>query len=145
MRSKVCTKCNREVGLSGFYKKKEAKDGLHSHCKECRNKYRATRPRSSNYKQTNLEYYYRNKEKWSAIKARRRAQKLNATPQWADKEKIDFIYHCRGVLNKLTKGDWEVDHVIPLQNDKVCGLHVHQNLRVIPKIDNRKKSNKFSV
>lgn len=142
MKSKACTKCGETKSLLDFYLKKESKDGRHSHCKVCRNSYRKTRPRASTYKERNLEYYYRNKDKWKVIKAKRRAAKLNATPMWADKQAIDFVYYCCSLLNK--KGcDYEVDHIVPLQGNTVCGLHVHNNLQLLRKVDNRKKSNSF--
>lgn len=65
-----------------------------------------------------------------------RAQKKNATPKWADLEKIKEVY-----LNR--KEGYEVDHIIPLQNDKVCGLHVHYNLQYLTVNENRTKSNKL--
>ena len=126
-----------------FYKKKEAKDGHHSHCKKCRNSYRKTRPKSVNYKKTNLDYYYRNKSKWTEAKAKRRAAKLSATVPWADYSKISFVYHCRDVLNNVTQGSWEVDHIVPLQGTTVCGLHIHQNLQLLSSTENRSKGNKF--
>lgn len=37
---------------------------------------------------------------------------------------------------------WEVDHAIPLQSPIVCGLHNERNLQVIPRSENRAKSNR---
>lgn len=37
----------------------------------------------------------------------------------------------------------EVDHIVPLQGENVCGLHVETNLRVITKAANREKSNRW--
>lgn len=37
----------------------------------------------------------------------------------------------------------EVDHIIPLRGRLVSGLHVHENLRIIPRTENRKKGNRF--
>lgn len=38
-----------------------------------------------------------------------------------------------------------VDHIVPIKHDKVCGLHVSHNLRVIESPENLRKSNKFEV
>ena len=35
IKTKVCSKCGRELPLSEFYKKLDSKDGLQSRCKEC--------------------------------------------------------------------------------------------------------------
>lgn len=34
---------------------------------------------------------------------------------------------------------WEVDHIVPLKGENVCGLHVPWNLHVIHKVINRTK------
>jgi len=68
--------------------------------------------------------------------AKRRADKLNATPKWANLEEIEKIY------KNCPKG-FHVDHIIPLINDKVCGLHVENNLRTIPAEENISKGNKL--
>lgn len=38
IKTKVCSKCGRELPLSEFHKKTKSKDGLQSCCKECGNK-----------------------------------------------------------------------------------------------------------
>lgn len=87
-----------------------------------------------------------NKEKHKQLSyfycAKRRSSKKTATPIWADIEKIKQIYSTASQMK--SKGlDVEVDHIIPLIHNNVCGLHVHQNLRIISKAENRKKSNQF--
>lgn len=66
-----------------------------------------------------------------------------ATPKWADKEKIKEIYRTAVELEATTGLKYHVDHIIPLKGKDICGLHVHNNLRVIPEQENLKKKNKF--
>ena len=41
--------------------------------------------------------------------------------------------------------DWHIDHVVPLNGAKVCGLHTWRNLELIPAHENLRKSNTFEV
>lgn len=68
-----------------------------------------------------------------------------ATPIWADLTKIQNLYLESINLTNTTGIIHEVDHIIPLNHDLVCGLHNQFNLQVVPKIENRSKSNQFEV
>jgi hypothetical protein len=81
----------------------------------------------------------------SAMRARARASRLNATPSWLNKkdiEDIHFVYRTAAKLTDETGIQHEVDHIVPLQGKKVCGLHVAWNLEAIPASVNRAKGNK---
>ena len=69
--------------------------------------------------------------------ANRRFRKEKAMPVWADKEVIKDIY-------KNCPDGFHVDHIIPLANKKVCGLHVPNNLQYLTADENRQKSNRFN-
>lgn len=89
------------------------------------------------------DHYRSNKSAYLAKWAKRRAQKLRATPAWADLEAIEAIYEQAKQLTLETGVQHEVDHIIPLVNKHVCGLHVEWNLQVITRKANRSKSNKL--
>ena len=89
-----------------------------------------------------------NKERHRAIKnacnAQRRFSKKCATVEWADKAEIKKIYLAAQMLSLETGVEHHVDHIVPLINDKVCGLHCEDNLQVLPWYDNIAKGNSFS-
>lgn len=86
-----------------------------------------------------------NPAKAAASASKRRAKILCATPKWADSKQIQVEYDLADWCSKVTGTKYHVDHIVPLQGKNVCGLHVHQNLRVIQAKDNREKSNKHIV
>lgn len=59
------------------------------------------------------------------------------TPAWADLEKIKAVYR------EARKLGLTVDHTIPLRGETVSGLHVHNNLQMLPGSVNSSKGNKF--
>lgn len=71
--------------------------------------------------------------------ARRRAAKRNATPPWyeSEREQIQALY------KEAREKGLHVDHIIPLVNDNVCGLHCLANLQLLTPFDNCSKGNKF--
>ena len=65
---------------------------------------------------------------------KRRAMKLNQTPDLnkAEKVEIEFMY----LYNQIMPGDWHVDHIVALANG---GLHHPANLQILSKFDNLSK------
>lgn len=65
-----------------------------------------------------------------------RAALRSQMPPWTSRQAIKDIYkHCPAGMH--------VDHIIPLNNENVCGLHVPANLQYLPATDNCRKSNLF--
>jgi hypothetical protein len=83
-----------------------------------------------------------NRELKAVYTAKRRAVTRQAIPVWADFDKISAVYAQAQLLRDIGI-DVHVDHIVPLVSDEVCGLHVHDNLRVILASENLAKSNKL--
>ncbi len=71
----------------------------------------------------------------------RNAKKRAAMPGWANKFFISEAYRLAAQRTKVSGFRWVVDHIAPLRSDVVCGLHIAQNLRVIPEVVNIAKTN----
>lgn len=83
--------------------------------------------------------------------ARKRREEAvrNATPRCQTAEQRQAVRDLELERNRRNlrdgKNTWHLDHEVPLQNDRVCGLNVAWNLQIVPRRDNLKKSNKFEV
>ncbi len=98
-----------------------------------------TKENSKNHAKNNPDLY-------AAKTSKRRAAKLQRTPKWdSESHLIQAKYQLANMLTRETGKPHHVDHIIPLQGKKVCGLHVFSNLRVILGEENIKKSNKFPI
>jgi len=87
------------------------------------------------YRKANSDYYY-------AKTMERIARKKMAVPKWANEFFIEEAYCLAALRTKMLGHQWHVDHIVPLQSKIVCGLHVHNNLRVIPRTENLAKGNR---
>jgi hypothetical protein len=66
--------------------------------------------------------------------ALRSAKRRRAVPIWADVPAIMMIYRHR------PRG-YDVDHIVPLKSNLVCGLHWEGNLQYLPSAHNQAKRN----
>tara|TARA_R100000655_G_scaffold104920_1_gene152630 strand:- start:363 stop:746 length:384 start_codon:yes stop_codon:yes gene_type:complete len=81
-------------------------------------------------------YYIKNHHMMAYKKALRRSRKRQATPPWVDLDKIKEIY-------KNCPSNMTVDHIKPITNPRLCGLHVPWNLQYLTRSENSKKGNRI--
>ena len=72
-------------------------------------------------------------------------QRNKATPSWYEKKEIDALYKKAHRLTVETGIPHQVDHIVPLQHDKICGLHCFSNLQILTETNNKRKSNTFLI
>jgi hypothetical protein len=144
-----CKECHK-VSLKSWAERNRAKSAAITRAyrkrhperaKEC---YKAWREKNrAKVSRLSCLYAKRHPERVNALIAARKARKLKATPLWADLDAIKRIYAEARRLGVETGVKHHVDHIVPLQSDVVCGLHVQNNLRVLPAFDNLSKHNKL--
>lgn len=88
-------------------------------------------------------YTQNNKDRMCAKTRNRQLKKLQATPSWADKEGLRILYEQCDYISRLSMEPHQVDHIVPIRNSSVCGLHVPWNLQIITATENRRKGNIF--
>ncbi len=97
-------------------------------------------------KQSMKKWMQENQGKVIANIAKRRIAKIKRTPKWLTAEQIKQIQHIyleAKMLEVETGIKHHVDHILPLQGKLVSGLHVPENLRVIPAVENHRKFNHY--
>jgi hypothetical protein len=164
---KYCWCCKETKDFSLFGLNKSKKDGFATECRECKrfkdleyaaNNREKAKQKAKEWYKNNKDYALKknkeygkewrkeNKDKNCSKSSRYRSSKLKATPIWITNEHkwlIDEAYHLAKVRSKSTGFLWHVDHIIPLKGKNVCGLHVIENLQLLPAIQNISKGNKF--
>lgn len=73
---------------------------------------------------------------------RYQVSKRNATPAWADVKAMRVLYAKAKEWQNITGVEWHVDHIVPIKNDMVCGLHTWDNLQLLTSDINLSKYNR---
>lgn len=78
---------------------------------------------------------------------KREAGKRNAKPSWFSDWDTFVIEEAADLCSRrkqATGVDWSIDHIFPLQSKDVCGLHISENIQVIPAVTNSAKGNRLA-
>jgi len=135
LKSQAYTKLKRKTDVDAHAKKLEA-DRL----------YRLANKET--VAQSKRAWYAANPGRATALAVKRKAAVKLRIPKWLTKDDhwmIKEAYHLAALRTKMLGFPWEVDHIIPLQGDRVSGLHVPENIQVIPRALNRAKWNTYEV
>lgn len=160
---KQCSNCQELKSLTEFYKGSSWKTGYHVHCKVCSKQKNkewklANKAKTAEYdkqwQKQNKDKKAKNYKNWqvnnrakvNSYNSYRRALELQATPSWlteSHKLHIECKYSLAAMFSNNTGKQYHVDHIVPLNNKTVCGLHVPWNLQVITASENLSKSNRI--
>lgn len=122
---------------------------------EQKRKYRANRPehyaeisRRARQKapwkvrERNRRRYLARRHEYVAESRARKAAQKNRYPVWSDRGACNAFYAMAARATKCTGIRFSVDHILPLRGRHISGLHVPQNLRVMPLAANIAKGNR---
>lgn len=126
----------------------EAKYRLTGRYQEYQKAYQTEYSKTSVYKEQKQNYARNNKPKLAAKSRKYELSKVRRTPSWLtvdDLWMLEQAYELAELRSKALGIRWHVDHVIPLHGRLVSGLHVPQNVQVIPAALNQSKSNRYDV
>ena len=161
--SKVCRKCNIEKPIEQFKRHALMRDGHLNQCRTCAAEWTKQRriERYGSLLEARRAMYGRELQTGSMTRiapqkyggkdkaARRRAviryshkrRSQTALTLELDVFAMDEAMALREMRTDLTGGRWAIDHIVPLNHRKVCGLHTALNLQVVPHLWNVQKKN----
>lgn len=151
---KYCNTCQKELPLSHFHRR--GTSGYQPKCKTCKKEWSRRRYEKSreHILKNNEEWRKRNAERMQELRERfnrkhpkymtyyralcRVKVETGGLPKWVDLAALKEVYAA-------CPDGMEVDHIIPLHNKLVCGLHVPWNLQYLTPSENRRKGNTFNI
>lgn len=142
--SRQCVPCKKS------YNKKWTKDNLEYHREYSKEWRDENKDKCASYQD---KYKKANPDKVNKLNADYRASKLQAKPLWAEDTEIQKFYTLarqeEAKIRSCVSSDVDyeltihVDHIVPLQGELVCGLHVENNLQLLGGLENTSKGNIF--
>lgn len=148
MQGKVCRGCREYKLFSEFHKRANRPQGYQNKCKACKAVQRKDHYRLNKDKENeqHREWSKNNRAACCYHANKRRATLSRGQPVWLSEDDKFIIreVHDMAVLRSTATGvKHHVDHIVPLNGDTACGLHVPWNLQVLTEEENLRKSNKL--
>lgn len=158
---KTCIKCHVTKPTEAFHKHKGMRDGRLNKCASCVkedvDEWRKNNPdcRKREHQRVRVKKGIKTREQWlsdlvassigrkasSAKYAHKRHSRVKVTDELTNFVVEEAAKLCE--LRKTVTGfDWHIDHIVPLNHKKACGLHIANNLQVVPASWNVEKGNR---
>ena len=150
---KFCTSCKEIKPIKEFsIRTRTRTDGSKyittpSACKVCRN-LRNVKYRKEN--KESIKAYRKSPKRKADLKMRNRIRHIRkshpAVPNWLtleQKKEIRKLHLKQKQIRDTQNKEYHIDHIVPLNGETVCGLHVPWNLQLIPEKENLSKSNNW--
>lgn len=67
-----------------------------------------------------------------------------STPDWVDRKELYALHLAAKARSAQTGVEHVLDHIVPLSHTMVCGLTVPWNLRIVTRLQNASKSNRWN-
>lgn len=150
-----CSECQTKSNSVRYHKNKKVRERKKAYDKIYVSKNRENKNKNNKrwrdnnkdkYKKMSQEWKRRNRHKVVSYTVKRQNALKKRTPPWLSEDQVKEIeeYYWLSQDLKLVTGEkYHVDHIVPLQGEDVCGLHVPWNLQVLPSDINEKKGNKW--
>jgi hypothetical protein len=152
-----CKTCEESPKKKAYRKQYKAqnRESILAQSKEYRKQAKEKRQQYAiEYRKRKPEIVHRNSNNWKRknahvcieyvrVRELKKKQGINTLTE-DQKLEVKAIYkQCRELNQNGSGVVYCVDHIIPLTHPDVCGLHAPQNLRILTKLENNQKHNKF--